>query len=60
MNAVDAEIILGGVQKLGVGRNKKTVNLCRRTAVFRQDTEPSPVLPELSLNHRTVPDWSLI
>ena len=44
MKAVEAEIILGGVQKLGVGRNKKTVNLCRRTDDLCQDIEPSPVL----------------
>ena len=61
MNAVVAGIILDGVQKLGVGRNKKTVNLCRRTAVFRQDIEPSPVLLRSIIKPSPdwFPDWSL-
>ena len=40
---------------------QKSVNLCRRTAVFRQDIEPSPVLLRSIIKPSPdwFPDWSL-
>ncbi len=46
MNAVDAEIILGGMQKLGVGRNKKLL-ICSVGQLFFVRTE----------NPLFCPDW---
>ena len=42
MNAVDAEIILGGMQKLGVGRNKKHL-ICAVGQLFFLRTQNRPL-----------------
>ena len=42
MNAVDAEIILGGMQKLGVGRNKNRL-ICAVGQLFFVRTQNRPL-----------------
>ena len=53
MNAVDSEIILGGAQKLGVGRNKNRL-ICAVGQLFFVRTQNRPLSYLLFFRSRTI------